>query len=762
MLTKEKDIEMHPVKCMQHKERVLLFCLLSIIVYLSFNPILKIKYTVPDDTVADILAKKSFSDQVMFAYNIAVSQGRFNFILSVFSTFIPFLSNNPIYFNLIRFGIIGAWMIVGIVSLYRLFNGNSVWILFLVFFASFAQNTWDHNALTSFPFIFNMGFLFIFQGKRYYCFLSSVLFFLSSCSSELFVPYSIFFIVIWYSHFYYSDNIKLLSYSHFYSLIPVFAPLLIYCVCYVVWQMIHPSKYPGNQLSFDLWRSLRVIWQYSISGIPGYYFVTNTISGSSPLPSLPILGYQVYSLGALYASMRPEWIVKSVLVSTVVYYALYPQSFLIRKRVALISITMGILAFFLPNVLLSITPKYQEWVAIGSPSYIYTYFSFIAFVFVMSVFCVWMISLIKIQSLAKVVVILASIIFGFLSLTTDFHNYYISQDQDIFQNKWRIVDNFLSNPISSSYTEENTLLIAPALFDHRIAFNRESYWSEYVRLQYGKQINIIKDIPENLSDLYKKYTSIYMVDYQIEPWTNNCFLSIGKADTIDDIMAFSSKNWLFIFNSFHKEVNIGYMPSKTNSETPDNSTTLDPKNSIDAPFIISSETLQNGYIRTAFINSDTPLSIDKIILGYYQSRRLKTVATTSATTSPSFDIGNVSPDPWIGTVDLVNGQRTSKIFMIDHLYSVQLDGWLANIAAGESPEKAELFLMSGETTYYYPITFHNRPDVSSQFGNSKLMKCGYSVSINVSNLFPGEYNIGFNIFKNNKTFLCKLPITFMK
>jgi hypothetical protein len=462
--------------------------------------------------------------------------------------------------------------------------------------------------------------------------------------------------------------------------------------------------------------------------------------------------------------MRPEWVVKSLLVSTIVYYALSLQPFLIKKRVALISIAMGVLAFFLPNALLSITPKYQEWVAMGSRTYYYTYFSFIAFVFVMSVLLVWLISLIKIQLLAKFVVIVMSLFFGCLSLITDFHNYFIYRDQDNYQNKWRIVDNFLSNPASAKYTRENTLFIAPALFDHLTAFNMETYWSEYIRSQYGKQINIIKEVPEKSGGLFEKYSSIFLVDYQIEPWTNNCFLSIGKAETIDDIMSFSSKNWLFIFNSFQKEVKIGYISPQINNVTTVNSTKKEQEFFLDPPFLVSSETLQSGSIRTASINSVLPLSIDNIILGYYRSSRLQKAAVTSASTSPPFDISSVSPDTWSGILDLIDGQVqvTSKIFMLNNFYSIQLDGWLANIATGDSPEKAVLFLKSGESIYFYPITLLSRPDVSLHFGNSDLIKYGYSFSIKVYDLSPGAYNAGFYIFKNNKVFLCNLPVTFMK
>ena len=109
----------------------------------------------------------------------------------------------------------------------------------------------------------------------------------------------------------------------------------------------------------------------SISAFPGYFYFSEQLNGFSLLSILR-------DFPKLLREMRVEWLVKAFLVFFAVYIVV-KENFVssMSKKFIVGGLMLSVLLIFTPNILLSITSKYQNWVANGwCPAYITTYFSY--------------------------------------------------------------------------------------------------------------------------------------------------------------------------------------------------------------------------------------------------------------------------------------------------------------------------------------------------------------------------------------------------
>jgi len=93
-----------------------------------------------------------------------------------------------------------------------------------------------------------------------------------------------------------------------------------------------------------------------------------------------------------------------------------------------------------------------------------------------------------------------------LSISIDFSNYYITQDQRLSHLKWKAFDAFITTQDFKAIPENSTI-IAPTLWQYRgIVEPTAGYWSNNIREKSGKSLRVIKDVPHTI-DLNHYYFS---------------------------------------------------------------------------------------------------------------------------------------------------------------------------------------------------------------------------------------------------------------
>ncbi|MFE5324201.1 hypothetical protein ACFQ88_36540, partial [Paenibacillus sp. NPDC056579] len=252
-----------------------------ILLLILLFPLIPVGYTTNDDIRAFISAS-SLSEIFHNSLDMAINQGRFSMIVTSALAMIPFLIDNTIYYKIVSFGSIIINYLLFSYSVYYFFKSKKVTFIASLFFIVFLQNSWEHNLVTSYPFVFHTGLDFLLISlilyKKYLVEKQKISITISVCSLiictlcyEMFLPYLILFFIVSYV---YSENrsIKKVIFNVF----PVIIYFIVYVLLYLGFRIVFPSSYSGVQVGqFSLLLTLKVIYQFSIASIPGYIIFAN-------------------------------------------------------------------------------------------------------------------------------------------------------------------------------------------------------------------------------------------------------------------------------------------------------------------------------------------------------------------------------------------------------------------------------------------------------------------------------------------------------
>lgn len=586
---------------------------------LLFYPTILIGFTTTDDSNFALVGQGSNQDKFFYLLSLAKDQGRIGVLIGGCFIFIPYLVDSLFYYSFMKIGsciLVLTLLYICIITVYR---SNFIGLLFIIIFAGCVQNSWDHNLLTSYPLYFNLLFSFfilsilsflkyVTTNMRIYALMSGVFYFIS-LSNELFVIYLSLFFIIWLFIFYLNVREEVNFKPKLKHLYPIFISLIFYVSLYLVWRYLYPSNYDGNQLNASFITSLKVIWQYSISAVPGFYF----FSGN---------GNPQYSFSNLFLDIHISWIIKSLMVGIVISFSLcsikYKQ---IKTSYLLVGLLTSLVCVFIPNLLLGLTRKYQQWVSHGSLSYAFTYFSFIAITCFFTIGLSWLTSLVR-NKLAKIILsISAGLFFLFISIITDFHNHFINTDQVLSQSKWRTFDLFLKTSEFRSIPD-GSIIYSPSLFEHRgIVENDLNYWSNYVRQKAKKSIEIMKDLPLNKLGQNK---AIYFLKYDQEPLADNQYLLFARIHNMYSlvdpsllkefsatIFSYSQNRWINLTGF------LSSFPMMSNANVFINDIRVTQRKGLVFNGLLY---LDKGYgdLPTIKIRSDAKMEIDNFIISYYK------------------------------------------------------------------------------------------------------------------------------------------------
>ena len=430
----------------------------------------------------------------------AAEQGRFSFFWTYPLLRIPYLIDSQVwYFSIRTIGML-ALLVALYFAIRKFLNSSSVALLATVLFLAFVQNGWDHNALTAYPFSFNIlaasflsSLLFfslaIDRNKISLAVFSGLLYFVS-LGIELFALFSPFYVVIFILQK--SDGVPLRAWlwRQYKYLLAIFIPFFLYLAIYVLWRISHPSNYDGASInSFDLLSAAKVIVSYSFSAFP--YASLKFLAS----PELQSHYTDSVGLGELIKNATASTFLKTAVVGYIVYKFLMTENlFIIKPRLMFVGAALSLVGMFLPNVLLGFIQKHQDWVSSGSYSYLYTYYSFVSLIVFLAFCFAYINSIIRLYGFARrlafvsIMVILTMIV----TVSVDIRNSYIAFDQKLSYRKWQLMNEVVRSSAFMAIPN-GSVMVAPSLISHYrgIAIMKNSYWTAYTRKKIGKDIDFI-------------------------------------------------------------------------------------------------------------------------------------------------------------------------------------------------------------------------------------------------------------------------------
>ena len=371
------------------------FFLLLLLTFITFFPLVFGGITTVDD--ANIAINYGFTKSLIEVGKIlAESQGRLTFFWNYPLLRVPYLVDNQVWYLVFK---IGAFILLFASLCYaigQIFRSTWVSLISIIFFLAFIQNGWDYNALTSYPFAFNIfavSFLVslglfstaIDRENISLAILSAVLYFLA-LGSESFVLYYPFYVAVLLSRTIPSESFVNRFVSGLKYLLPMTVLLVAYLMAYSFWRHAHPSGYDGNSLGgFNLLAAVKAILTLSFSALP----VASLDFMSSPIQQLSIAYASGWSV--IFSELRAVAFIKPIISGFLFAKLMASTHFILPKQRLLTNgIAWAFLGIFVPNLLLGVTQKYQNYVASGGHAVVYTYYSFIsAVVFLFAIYCLF-------------------------------------------------------------------------------------------------------------------------------------------------------------------------------------------------------------------------------------------------------------------------------------------------------------------------------------------------------------------------------------
>lgn len=478
------------------------FFLLFLLAFITFFPLFFVGFTTNDDFKIGT-SYGSTGNLIEGAKASAATQGRFTFFWGYPLLRVPYLLDSQVWYMATK---IGALFIV-LAALYfatrQIFRSTWIALASILFFLAFVQNGWDHNGLTSYPFSFNIYVaLFLMslglfsaaidKEKVSLAILSGVFYFFA-LGIELFVLFYPFYLaVLLLSRVVPGKSIARRLASGKTYLLSITLPLVIYLVMYILWRNAHPSGYDGNSLNgFNLMAAAKVVGAYSLSALP-----------------LASLHFMVSSEQQLLIAHAAGWpvIVSELGIANFIKPAVSGFLFAIlmtathfsspKQRVLAIGAVLAFLGIFIPNLLLGFIQRHQDWVAAGSYSYLYTYYSFISAVVFLALSAAYLKIKVSAWAWAPRAALLSIFIMVVvvLSFAVELRNKYVFFDQKLSHRKWQLMEEVIK---SSTFNEipNGSTVVAPTLSGHYrgIAVGTAYDWAMFTKYKTGKVVRFVDD-----------------------------------------------------------------------------------------------------------------------------------------------------------------------------------------------------------------------------------------------------------------------------
>jgi len=590
--------------------------LLLLLAVITLQPLFSGGFTTHDDATIAINEWSGVTWKITKLQSLG--QGRFTFFWGFPLSAVPFIIDSRVWYLAWKFGAVFMLLAALYYSVLQSFKSSWIALAAIGIYLAIMQNGWEHNALTSYAFVFNFyATLFLIslglfvkaidQKSLALAVISGVMYFFA-LGSELFVLFFSFYIAVVLSRGAPEESIvKRLNSGRNYIL-AIFLPLVTYLAIYVVWRHLHPSNYEGMKLNaFNLLAIVKVISTYSLSAFPlaSFHFYT--------APGDPFGFASPSSLRSVLAELNVVHIIKPAVIGFLFAKLMTSDNFTVPKNKTLIAgAALACAGIFLPNILLGFTERHQSWVGGGTYSYVYTYYSFISMVVFLALILAYANAKSRLWHprlrLALIsFVVVATMILGF---AVELRNQHFAFDQKLAHRKWQLMDVVIESHAFMDIPD-GSIVVAPTLLTSTRGYAAVSAddWSNYVKYKTSKNIKFVESKRKNETESYTLvfHQPSYLDDQFIVLKKENQPGSLALNDLTIYSIPIHSK--AVIIGSFIRGVDVPKL--KINGE---------PILNIGAGIFstLHSYKSDGGHAQIATLSGNVDISADQITLSYYE------------------------------------------------------------------------------------------------------------------------------------------------
>jgi len=488
---------------------------------ITFYPLIHTGYLTVDDSVRhlEVLSGGLFNG----AWAIAESTGRITLFFHFILAHIPYLVDHRVYRKLF---LILPHIIVIILFAFALKNyvkSKTVPILFCTLFLAFFTNSWEHNLYGSYPFAFHVSIVSItlsgyflykyLEGSRITSLVLAVtMYCIAIFTYEQFVVYIVFLLAVIILRSRADTN----SRKHYFLVaLPFLLSTLLYLLIGVTFKHYFPGTYAGATIAaFDIVRIAKTLKTFVASAFPLYvpFKYVGRINHGTPNFD--------YSISSILSNLQFVWVVKSLVVSTLVVRTLATSDYLPTRMQILRQCGTLLLLLIISVSLISLSVKYQGWV-INSGVLAYSSSSYVAQICAAALIAL-LLSFASKRKIAKsfpfIFYSIAIAGISYIVLVTEMHNADVLAEQKNSANKWAAIESLHSSGQLSAIPS-GSIIYAPEFFNTGgIVSEREGYWAYFLKLKYGvdlqftDQINELRDTKYTGKRYELKYDSRYPND----------------------------------------------------------------------------------------------------------------------------------------------------------------------------------------------------------------------------------------------------------
>lgn len=435
----------------------------------------------------------------------AAYQGRFFFLVATPTWTLPYLIDHPAYFNSVRLLAHLSVFVSFLFLLWTLTRDRLLTALSGAFFCTFLANHLSYNSLNactpgyhiSLAGLMTSGAAFHrgLNGSRSWMILSSISLFASFLMTEVGFSYLPFFgLIAWHFRPEVPAALRGIGRHPKSSLLvlwrtfaPIVSVVILFLVPYFLFKLKWPSSYPGNQVALETGKFFPTLWKLSLGLFP-------TVAEHGHLEQKILASYVPdYSLGikgilAVLRSIQAIWLVKVALVAALMaFIARTEGSDGASIRTLRKTLVISIILIFVPNVLVSLTPKYQSW---PEPNYLFTTYSFFAICVALSSGYLLLIKRVKPGAVRNSAVFFTVLLTTWGSLKTDFLNEFTFLEQARVFKKWTAFKISVQSHLLNKKREN--VIFAPEYIDR----SRPEYWTNYMRTHGAAETIVTRDFDE--------------------------------------------------------------------------------------------------------------------------------------------------------------------------------------------------------------------------------------------------------------------------
>lgn len=478
---------------------------------LTFSVVIRVGFATSDDYE---YYYRYYNDADVWKSSLeyAKMNGRFYFVFMqpLFNIILPHVTGSLAFTNFLQALLVIAGAALFARNLSRLLQSEKAGYLFLVVYCAFISFKTTNNPVTAYPFYFSSAWIFfqlsvfyfikgVGQNRKRYSLYSAGFYLVALLFYEMFLVYlPVYPLVYLLAARNKGDagiSVRIMAGSLRYHLALCGAYVLVY---FIFKKWYSAQLYDGVNVSSSLDPSLTVytLLRFIRGALPLHHYFSNVnvYQVSSDIP-----GGHVQSVLTPFVNMRVEWAVKAALLGVSMLYFAYwrkgPGQ--LNQRSWLLPALLCLLLILVPNLLISVTSKYQQLALLGADYYISTYFVVFPLYGLLAVLALGLNRIVNRAARRFAIAVCVTVVM-FSSVLMDYANSYVRTDLGKIYTLFTSIDRLAEHPAFLSLAGRND-----AVFSSKDLFETDaalSYYnagafdiSHYFRAKLGREFRVARD-----------------------------------------------------------------------------------------------------------------------------------------------------------------------------------------------------------------------------------------------------------------------------